>query len=150
MELSSTVEKAQLLIDLLLFFTSRFQTYDARLRIVLVQLADLFRVSWHWVVQEESALMHMLKSDVSAAEISSPRTSKAKKWAKVGAAVAISSSLFVVTAGLAAPALGAGIVALGAGSGVGAFIGYHGRPMCICLADVPGPGRRQGRRSCPA
>eukprot|EP00474_Spongospora_subterranea_P009517 CRZ09975.1 hypothetical protein [Spongospora subterranea] len=125
MELTNKTEKGRVVIGVLLFTTSTFRAYDARIRVLLMSLCDLFSVKRFWLVQEEAVLVAAIKRNSLITTATSPDlgSSRFKQWAKVGAAVVVSSTLFVVTAGIAAPALGAGVVALGAGSGIGAFIG---------------------------
>ncbi|XXQ31033.1 Transmembrane and coiled-coil domain-containing protein 4 [Plasmodiophora brassicae] len=141
LELPALSERARLVLILLHFSLVRFKAYDSRIRVAMFALTDALHVARTWLYNEESLYITLLLAeDTNPDATVKKRKQRLSKWLKVGAAAAVGTGLMVVTGGLAAPAIGAGISALGITS-VGAFLGTTtGAAILTGLFGVGGGG----------
>ena len=102
----------------------KYAGYDARSRQLLQDAARALGVPWHRMAMREAELARSMRlrleavQQTAAAEAAAKRSSKLRTWkrrAAGGAAALASGTLVAVTAGLAAPAVLAGVAALGSG-----------------------------------
>eukprot|EP00474_Spongospora_subterranea_P002556 CRZ03014.1 hypothetical protein [Spongospora subterranea] len=133
--------RARILLILLHFCLLRFKSYDARVRVSLFTVAVALGIPKRWVCIEESIYIGVLFESAKESTIPGSQSKKQiKKWMKVGAAAAVGAGLMVLTGGLAAPALGIGVSALGITS-IGTFLGSAtGAAIVTGLFGVGGGG----------
>lgn len=122
--------------------------YDARWRVLIRHLAELFGAPFEEMELYEITVVHCLTNDEHVPTEEEKKKSrnrnrlvKAKRYALIGLATLGGGALIGVTGGLAAPAISTGLVSLMGGSAILASLGYGaGAAMVGTLFGAAGAG----------
>lgn len=111
-----------------LWFTVKSIGYDARARTLLRHLATVMEIEWREITKEEVVIGRTLFAEATAMPLeklaAKPSIWDWKRNAVIGAAAVTGGALLAITGGLAAPAIGATLTALGgAGMAIGTAVG---------------------------
>jgi len=117
-------QRMRFLLLLLNFSILTLSGYDSRVRSLIRTLChpSLLHIHWNCFCRLERQYAYLVASDLERhMRKKSTPAERAKKWVKVGLVGAAAGTALFFTAGLAAPAIGAGFAALGiAGTAAGA------------------------------
>ncbi|XP_011301607.1 transmembrane and coiled-coil domain-containing protein 4-like isoform X2 [Fopius arisanus] len=136
-----------LVIQLTVFIAVQSGEYDARQRVLVRKLSDLFLVPFDLVELYEHSLVSMLNDDEPTVTEEEQRASdrrrkikKIKRYASVGIATLAGGTLIGLTGGLAAPLIGVGVGTILGGATTVALTSTAGVTIIGSIFGVAGAG----------
>ncbi|RWS12442.1 transmembrane and coiled-coil domain-containing protein-like protein [Dinothrombium tinctorium] len=134
-------------VEELVMFSVREGVYDARLRILILYVAELLRVPLPLVELYEESVVEMLSSDIPEQtneelieKAKRQRNKKIKRYFMIGLAGLGGGAIIGLTGGLAAPFVAAGAGAIIGGAGAAALGSTAGIAVIGSLFGVAGAG----------
>jgi Protein of unknown function (DUF726) len=133
-------QKQHLILILLHFAVVGMNGLDARIQVQIRRLSVELRISWQDVLELQLKYAATLRKAVEEAATKKPASGQKMRWLKIGGLAVVGGAAIALTGGLAAPAIGAGVAAVGLG-GTGAFLGSTlGVALVTTVFGVAGTG----------